>query len=239
MLLFIASAKLTAQSRYYPDQPLPTNLFLPLIPIHGFNDTTFIIGGEMATRGTDGTVTDMWSFARSIGLNLMEFRSENPVQKADTVQSATHDGEQLMCWLDKYSWESGWGRQVTFYPFDYAESYYWKCLFLSRSGGTLKQNPEERYHDSSASEQVYDSSNTTPGATVASHIVFGYDPIQIYQWPYGVAGDHYYQIENTETVISRSHFNYGRASWYITVAAHLFDPSDPLSGGGGATDTAA
>ncbi|MEO7994048.1 MAG: hypothetical protein ABI743_06585 [bacterium] len=235
MLLLLAAARVSAQSLYYPDQPLPENLFLPLIHIHGLSDTTFFIGGEMATNPASGHIRDLWQFAGdSLGLNAMEFRGEYPMHKMDTLfpDSVTKGNRRLMCWIDKVSWESAWGRQVTFFPFDYAESYYWPCKFLTRSGGVLGHNDEVRDdHKALASEQVYDSTNTTPGATVAQQIVFGYDPMQTNRYPNHA---HYQLTQNGETIIHNNHFNFGQASWYIAVTGHLFTASN---GGGGAIDS--
>lgn len=61
-LLLLAAVPLSAQQKYYPDQPLPDNLFLPLLHIHGLSDTVFYIGGEMATNTTTGDVRDMWKW---------------------------------------------------------------------------------------------------------------------------------------------------------------------------------
>ncbi|MDB5034085.1 MAG: hypothetical protein JWQ98_1326 [Chlorobi bacterium] len=243
LLLLLASGRLSAQGKYYPDQPLPDNLFLPLIHIHGLSDTTFFIGGEMATNTTSGDVRDMWKFAGdSLGLNVMEYRGDQSMQHVDSLAKDTGPNgtigvRRLMCWIDKYSGESGWGRQVTFYPFDYAESYYWKCKFLTRSDGTLDSNLEVKDdHKNRAPEQVYDSTNTTRGATVAQQIAFGYDPMQVNRYP-GHDGGNYPLTQNVETILSGSHFNYGQTSWYIAVTAHLFDPNKLGSGGGGAADT--
>ncbi|MDB5033210.1 MAG: hypothetical protein JWQ98_451 [Chlorobi bacterium] len=231
MLLLLGSARLPAQRPYYPDQPLPDDLALPLIPIHGLSDTVFFIGGEMATNSTSGSVGDLWKFARSLGLNAMEFRGNNPVALVDTLLMgrATRPNERLMSWIDRFSGESGWGRQVTFFPFDAYESYYWQCRFLTLSGGMIERNPIERYQGARALEQVYDKSNTTPGATVAQQAVFGHDSLQVYRWP---GRGRYDSTQNGETILHLPRGDWGTKSYFIAVTGHLF-----ANAGGGAADT--
>ncbi|MEP7219142.1 MAG: hypothetical protein ABI876_09510, partial [Bacteroidota bacterium] len=213
--------------------PLPDDLALPLIHIHGLSDTVFYIGGEMATNAASGSVKDLWQFSRWLGLNAMEFRGSNPMALVDTLLmgNATRPNERLMAWLDRFSGESGWGRQVTFFPFDAYESYYWQCRFLMLSGGMIDRNPVERYQDARALEQVYDLSNTTPGATVAQQAVFGYDTLQRYRWP---GHGRYDSTQNGETILHIPRGNWGTKSYFITVTGHLFADNN---GGGGAADT--
>jgi hypothetical protein len=226
--------------------PLPDTA-APIRPIWGFNTDEYSVGAYM---GTDtGSLPNIWSLARSLGVKIIEDRADISYGHYDFLAGGaigrdTATGrwnERVITYSEPFDLV-GWAREAILYPFDSTQWYYWPCLFRNKSGGFLDSNLTVTDHQGHRSrEQVYDTSNTSPHQEIASRIVFGYDPatqVRRYQ-----TGAFYDDIQKDSTELSGNafwvrqdldlsnklagdnHWDRSRHLWFV-VTGHLFDTAD-------------
>ncbi len=235
-------AQPTVDYEQFPPQPLPDTP-AALVPAYGFNDDEFSVGAYMALLGRNDSIATLWELARSLGIRIIEWRDEIQWSRHfDTLANEARGRDPVTGrWLEGFipsstPWaQLGWGRQITLFPFDSSESWYWPCLFLHRVGGRDAFNPWMRDHNGQpVRERVFDAATATPGATVLGAMVMGYDSLrQKYRftpppdpWTNNDSAQH-----AGDVFYERNDLDLSGRTLYMVVTGHLFKPgSDGFTG---------
>lgn len=218
-------------------------------PTFGIDSNDFWFGGVFATREPgyqSGSVGNIWSLARWLGLKIIEQRrafDETGYTVYDgLIDAAIADSNERVIVGGGRLAEIGWAREIILYPFDSSQSYYWQSIFrlpefASRPGSDTLNAVERDYWEHPSRERVYQSGNTTAGATILSRVAFGYDSVyHLRRYP-SIAYDE--NFENTTAFFERNDLtaraaamgpDHALRSRYFAVRGHLFE-------GGAASDT--
>lgn len=231
-ILLLATLLVALSTVLNAQEPLKDTV-LPRRPAYGVGLDEFWIGGVVATRPPDTSgYAALWDFFRSLNVNIVEMRiGEQDIPLADTLADAADPDQRLI--ISVYPvMLGGYGREAVLYPFDSAQSYYYRNVFTTLNGGTTnrnvpQQNVKERHYG------LLDS--TQANQLVASGIAFGYDST----WH----TNRYPQSQYDPHVQDCSSFLFPKvditelktATHYIVLTGHMFDPV--LGGGGNASQT--
>jgi len=123
----------------------------------------------------------------------------------------------------------GWAREVLFFPFDSAASYYYPCRFLAGvdQQGTDRYNLDPTQRSAIGGllrERVYDVATTNPGTAVAATIAFGFDRSRhVRWWPIGPYDDD--SVRVTDEFYRRNDLDvsHDHRTMYVVATGHLFD----------------
>jgi len=220
VLSTIVTAEAAAQNGRWlrpEDQP-------PIKPSYGLGDTEFTIGAYTANLPPSGLVVDMWPYLDTMGIDLWRY-SQLSVEGTDSVVDSPARGDKRVILVLGDVFVAGFGREIQFYPFDSVQSPSWPCKFTSKTGGqTVKSTFEEQ---TDMSEQHYDSSNTTPGDTIAKWIAYGLTSQQVNRYKYdpvdsSEAGDLTVQ-DASKFIVEGGRLGAGDTNYYVVVTGHLFD----------------
>ncbi len=232
-MLFVAAllaAALPAAAPLAAQPPLPDTA-APRRAIYNLGLDEFWIGGVLATKPPDGQpYSDVWNFLRDIGVKVIEMREHGPEDywRVDSLAAHAAADEWLIPNIGGMLSRAGNGREAVFFPFDSAQSYYYRNVFASRSGGDTARNFTTM--PGGVLEQVYDAATTAASQTVASGIAFGYIAGQK-RWP--VANDTALSTMDCSSFITNQIQGLESPMHYITVTGHMFSPQQ---GGGTADD---
>ncbi len=209
--------------------PLPDTA-APRRPIYNLGLDEFWIGGVLATKAPDAQpYGDVWNFLRDIGVKVIEIREHiaDDYWHVDSLAAHAAADEWLIPNIAGILSRAGNGREAVFFPFDSAQSYYYRNEFVTRSGGDTARN--FTVAPGGALEQVYDASTTTANQTVASGMAFGYVAGQK-RWP--TQPDTIGRTVDCSSFITNQIDGLQSPWHYITVTGHMFDPN---IGGGDAS----
>ena len=202
--------------------PLPDTA-LPRLPAYGVGLDEFWIGGAVATRPpADRPYSELWDFLRTLGVTIAERRIwTDDLPLIDTLAAAAAPDQRLIVSVPPIM-HGGYGREVELYPFDSAQSYYYRNTFVQQSGGESAYNQvmeDEAGH--APQERVYDGATTAPNQTVASGIAFGYDAAwQTHRTPQYANDPH---VQDNVSFLYPQVEAYPYDPLYIVVRGHLFD----------------
>lgn len=204
---------------------------VPRRPVYGIGLDEFLIAARHAVAPDPGhTMAQVWELARE--LNISTWEPVNlPLADLDAMRDGAEQGERLIPNLQPIG-SGGQGREVVFFPFDSAQSYYWQNHFRYRTPG----NAEAEYNRTvlekdprfAPQERIYSVENTTPDETILAHVVYGYSPArQTHRYPDGPYDP---AVENSSLFLeSRVDWTGNPHTYYIEVKGHLYNPDD---GGG-------
>ncbi len=231
-----AAAQVVDTGQYVNVQPLPDTT-VTIRPVFGLNPDEFMLGAYVNVRPPTGGLGGIWPWADSLGISIIEDRhSLEYGAEIDSLADGAR-GTTSGAWRHRLIVHTppisllGWAREVIFYPFDTAASYYFQCRFLEswRSQGVERLNRDPSQRSPSGSplrERVFDVSNTDTMAVVASRIAFGYDSaFHKRRWSAYPYDD---SVEVTDEFYRRNDLDVSRdkASIFIVVTGHLFSPAE-------------
>lgn len=228
------SAQLADTNQYVNTQPL-TDVAWALRPIWGLDPDEFHFGAYLGTRTTSGEIDSAWDFAEALGISILELRG-NLFQTLDIdtllaqARPRTENGwDQRVIYATTPLDFIGQAREIIVYPFDSVQSYYWQCRFLKSAfpGTTTYNLVEKDFKGDSLLEQIYDTSTTAAGTIVADSLVWGYDATRhTHRWPCASACKD--SVQNINSFFDRNDLDISvnRASMFIVVTGHLFDPDN-------------
>lgn len=266
-LLFVLTFSWLSAQTPVPEYPADSNQFVnrwapsgtaaSIRPVWGVDTNEFWVGGYVhswpKSSGLSGW-QDWWKFwSDTSRFSLLETREvlwdggttpqSTWMQMLDSMV-ATMRPRTGTTWSDRlilsvnYMSTVGWARELVLFPFDTTNSALWHSGFLQFNGGEKKTNQTYGDHRGAfSSEMHYDTTNTTPGATIAQELVAGYDSLQ-----YGSsAAQHRLHIESMNDSVGvqeyLSQFSAPTAIFgndrqtVFALRGHLFDVG--LSGGRG------
>ncbi|MBS1911798.1 MAG: T9SS type A sorting domain-containing protein [Bacteroidetes bacterium] len=200
---------------------------------YGFSLDSFYIGGRLATNPRGGLAA-AWQFADTLGLGTLEVITSD-MGAIDELRDAAGP-HHLIANIPSLS-EVGYGRSVTFYPFDTTDFYAYRNVFMDCRRGLLQVNPDE--NDGGVShphERVYlIGDSLPPGALVAQHIAFGADDsvhddrFERYAYDPHVPNSSQFLVPHPESVRN--------PTYYITITGHMFAPDGKGGGDEGMDDS--
>lgn len=226
-ILLCACSCAIAQAQY---GPLPDTA-VPRKPVYGIGLDEFWIAARKASEPPSGaSYASLWNFARPLGISTWEMVNVNMTLELDPLRNAASQArhERIVANMNPLN-DGGRGREVEFYPFDSAVSFYWQNRFLVRSGGgqAFSQNPDPKFNG--LQERVYDLTNTGANDTILKRMVYGYDPDRhTHRWDTLPRYDEF--VEHTWEMAANPN---GSDTFHIVVTGHLFSPQN---GGGTADD---
>lgn len=223
-------------SQFVNHFPLPEAPWEPMRSIYGLADSAFWFGGVTATSPPSGLYGQVWTTLRDLGIRISEKRLGLEEAWAldqwdDLITSCNPDsGERVIASGSEVA-AVGWGREVVIHPFDSAPSYYWPCVFRTRVGGVLDSSETQFDHlGAPMAERHYDTTNTTPGATILQRLAFGYDPaFHLRRYPIYPYDEN---VENSSAFFIRPDLPFGdqhpMVTLWVAVTGHLFEgePAD-------------
>ena len=222
----------------------------PMLRMWNWPDTVFLTGayGTAELLTPSGKAADIWDFLDAMGLSLyVTHLYHEPNNMTDSLR--------WLRYIDTLSWSAdvvsghrftvydagvltdqmGQGRAVEFYLFDSVQSVWFPFRFMERQGGETDTNATIVVDGRKLLEQVYKTSNTTPGTVIAEHIAFNQwdeDARKIYRWK-TMAGE-----DSVQVVDRWYHDDASRGDpqggpkidtvYYVVVAGHLFEGGTSL-----------
>jgi hypothetical protein len=240
--VFAQAIQLADTNQYVNKQPMDSLFPWAVRPVWGINPNEFHLGAYIGTHASDGSLDSIWDFADAYNLHTLELRAALEYgAEIDTLLDAarprtTNGWDQRVIFATNPLDEIGWAREVLLFPFDSVQSYYYQCKFLApttRPGRDAYNTVSlDNVRDAWSHERVYDTDSTTPGATIAEHLVWDYHPAtHIHSWPCtGACQD---SVENHSGFYDRNdldHLSYNAAKMFVVVNGHLF--SNLLGGKG-------
>ena len=123
-LSIIAATTLQAQSNLpqLPDTAVPRK------PVYGIGLDEFFIAARKGIEPENGrTFAQLWELARQMNVSTWEIVNE-PQEKIDHLRDSARQGERIIPNIQPIG-TGGHGREIVFYPFDSAQSYYWPIVF--------------------------------------------------------------------------------------------------------------
>lgn len=208
---------------------------VPRRPAYGIGQDEFLIGAVKAWIPESGIYGHHWIFARELGIRVLEIRNDDR-DSIEQLRDFANAGLNERLFLDiKPSSLGGTGREVTFYPFDSAQNYYYQNVFTytAQSAGLQTKYNEAIDPDRPPEEAIYAPSTVDPGEVVAANIAFGYRPdwhthrYPQYQWDP-------HEVDTRSFVTHDVPYLSFSGRFALVVTGHVFDPIDPNQGGGGA-----
>jgi hypothetical protein len=227
----------------------------PIRPTYGIPVDEFAIIGTHYKWQTNGEHDRLWQYIHSLGFHIMNQSFGTAVDQVDMLDEIMHSGFRNRDTttlsngfpLDRLiissaalpSWKAGFGREIEFYPFDSVQTTHWVWRFVKRNGGATENNEVEDDPVNPlkpAREQVYQSSNTTTGDTIAWNVAYRYDASRhVHRYEQDIydtnhsAQDASWFLEHARSTPGASE----ATTYYIAARGHLFpsgtaQSSDPI-----------
>jgi len=107
---------------------------VPRKRVYGIGLDEFFIAARNGTGTTSGrTYAQLWELAREMNVSTWEIVNESQ-EMIDYLRDSALQGERIIPNIQPIG-TGGHGREIVFYPFDSAQSYYWQNVFRHKTAG--------------------------------------------------------------------------------------------------------